>query len=363
MWREPATNGEKSRQRKIVVGDKKQYPTKSAALKAVEALKLDINASTVSKSSMTIAEVAMHYITKELGEDSKLTAKTVEVYLDHLNLYILPRWGTERIGSVLAFRVEDWLSNLKVSDGSKLMADGTKAKTRAVFSCLYKHALRYGWAERNPISEVRQSAKPHHEPDILTEQETAALMVGLPDHARAMVTVAAVTGLRRSEVIGLKWEDINFDKGKLHVRRSVVEGQIGEPKTKASKRALPLSPALSHALSQWRQQTSYSKDSDWVFASPTLLGRMPAWPGMVLEDHIRPAALEAGISKCIGWHTYRRSIATWLQANGETVKTTQELLRHASPVMTLGTYAQAIGEDKYAAQATITVSLGLAVPA
>ena len=178
-----------------------------------------------------------------------------------------------------------------------------------------------------------------------------------------MVIVAAVTGLRKSEVVGLKWVDIDFEHSTLYVRRSVVDGRIGPPKTQASKLALPLSPALAYALNQWRQQTSYSKPEDWVFASPIQLGQMPYWASAVLEKLIRPAALDAGITKHIGWHTYRRSVATWLVSNGETVKTAQELLRDASPTMTLGTYAQAIDESKHVAQGRITEALGLAIPA
>jgi len=65
-----------------------------------------------------------------------------------------------------------------------------------------------------------------------------------------------------------------------------------------------------------------------------------------MQKVIQPAARDAGISKRIGWHTFRRTTATWLLANGESIKTSQELLRHATPTMALGTYAQAIDADK-----------------
>ena len=69
--------------------------------------------------------------------------------------------------------------------------------------------------------------------------------------------------------------------------------------------------------------------------------------------HVQPAADRAGISKRIGWHTFRHTLATLLQASGAGVKVTQELLRHSSPVMTLGTYAQAVTVDKRDAQDTV----------
>jgi integrase len=181
----------------------------------------------------------------------------------------------------------------------------------------------------------------------------------VPAYARTMAIVAAVTGLRRGELVGLKWADIDFENGKIHIRRSLVDQIAGEPKTEASKRPIPLEPALAFTLKTWQEQTSYSEPSDWVFASPYDLGRNPYWPSTVLQKVIQPAAREAGILKRIGWHTFRRTTATWLLANRETIKTAQELMRHATPTMTLGTYAQAIDDDKRAAQSRITALLGL----
>ncbi len=350
-WRE-AVDKSRTVQRKRIIGTKKEYPTATAARKAVEALRLDINAESVSASPLTIREVAEHYKEKELGEGCGKTAKTRETYTQHIDSYIIPRWGSERIGDIKAFRVEEWLKALD-------KADGTKSKTKAVFSVLYQHALRYGWAERNPIREVRQSAKRQHEPDVLTPDEVSALVSRLPNHARAMAIVAAVTGLRRGELVGLKWEDVDFDNAKIHVRRSLVDQVEGEPKTEASKRPIPMEPALAFALSQWNGQTPFSKPGDWVFASPFNMGRTPYWPGMILERVIQPAAVDAGISKRIGWHTFRRTIATLLLSSGADIKVAQELMRHASPVMTLGTYAQAIPDDKRLAQGRVSELFGL----
>src|SRR3984885_14701887 len=69
--------------------------------------------------------------------------------------------------------------------------------------------------------------------------------------------------------------------------------------------------------------------------------------------HVQPAAGRAGIRKRIGWHTFRHTLATLLQASGAGVKVTQELLRHSSAIMTLGTYAKAVTGDKRDAQDTV----------
>lgn len=350
-WREVVSNN-RSVKRKRIIGTVQDYKTESSARKAVDALKLDINAEAVSTSPMVLRELVGHYKDKELCEDSEKTARTRETYRQHLDDYIVPRWGTERLADIKAFRVEAWLKSLN-------KAEGTKSKVKAVFAVLYQHAMRYGWAERNPIREVRQSARRRQEPDVLTPEDVTALLAALPCYARTMAVVAAVTGLRRGELVGLKWDDIDFENGKIHIRRSLVDQIEGEPKTEASKRPIPLEPALAFALETWKGQTSHSKLTDWVFASPYDLGRNPYWPSTVLQKVIQPAAREVGIQKRIGWHTFRRTTATWLLANGETIKTAQELMRHATPAMTLGTYAQAISDDKRAAQTRITAMLGL----
>ena len=104
-------------------------------------------------------------------------------------------------------------------------------------------------------------------------------------------------------------------------------------------------------------------EHDWVFASPYELGARPYWPGTVRRRHIIPTALQVGIEKKLGWHTFRRTTATLLLSGGASIRVTQELMRHASPVMTLGTYSQAITEDKLNAQEVLAARLGIQVPA
>lgn len=350
-WREQFGTGQ-TVQRKKIVGTVQQYKSETAARRAVDALRLDINAEAVSTSQMTLRELAEHYREKELGDGCGKTKLTCEVYSFHLNTYIIPRWGDERIGDIKAFRVESWLKSLDKSNA-------IKAKIKCVLGVLYQHAMRYGWADKNPIRAVRQSVKRLKEPDILTPKEFESIVNGLSEPSRTMVILAAVTGLRRGELIGLKWEDVDFENGKINIVRSLVDHVEGQPKTSTSRRPVPLTPALANVLVSWKQQTSYSKPGDWVFASPYDLGAKPYWPDMLLKRHIRPAAIAAGISKKIGWHTFRRTTATLLLSIGASIRVTQELMRHASPVMTLGTYSQAISVDKIDAQTALASRLGL----
>ena len=82
-------------------------------------------------------------------------------------------------------------------------------------------------------------------------------------------------------------------------------------------------------------------------------GRQPLWHENVLKRHIRPAAERAGVAKRIGFHTFRHSLATMMKANGEDVKTVQELLRHANSRITLDIYTQAMTPAKGQAQGKV----------
>ena len=92
-----------------------------------------------------------------------------------------------------------------------------------------------------------------------------------------MGTVCATTGLRISETLGLKWEDIDFMKGQANVLRSVVDGSIGRCKTEVSQQPVPLDALTLAEIQSWRAITMYSSDADWLFASDRLFGKMPIW--------------------------------------------------------------------------------------
>ena len=101
----------------------------------------------------------------------------------------------------------------------------------------------------------------------------------------------------------------------------------------------------------------YPRDSDWLFASEVKNGREPCWPDSPLKRMVKPAAVRAGITKRIGWHTLRHTYSTLLRANGTDIKVQQELLRHSNVQTTLQVYTQAVSEQKRAANAMVVGQL------
>ncbi|HKG61649.1 MAG TPA: site-specific integrase [Pyrinomonadaceae bacterium] len=161
------------------------------------------------------------------------------------------------------------------------------------------------------------------------------------------------SGLRVGELLGLKWEDVDFERNLIHIKRSIVKQRIGPPKTEASQKPIPLNTELAKSLRLWKMKTNYNRPDDWVYASPTMNGTQPYWPNSIFRVYIKPAAKKIGLTKRIGWHTFRHTFGTILNANGENPKVIQELLRHATLKVTMDTYVQAMSDEKRKAQSKV----------
>jgi integrase len=174
---------------------------------------------------------------------------------------------------------------------------------------------------------------------------------------RVLVLADAATGLRVSEILALRWSDIDKAHSCIRVTRAYVYGKFGPPKSKASKKPVPLHSLLATALDDWRKETPYSTDDDFVFPSMRLKGKKPPRANMLVADHLQPAARKAGITGPVGFHTLRRTLASALVENGSDVRLVQELLRHSNPVITLDAYARSTTPAKIEAQGWVMEQL------
>jgi integrase len=153
--------------------------------------------------------------------------------------------------------VESWLRRLP-------LAKSSCAKIRNILSVLFNHACRQG-------------AKRRTTPSVLAPPEIKALINNLGLRERTLVLVVASTGLRQSELFGLKWGDINFAQRTMSVTRSIVCGVVGPCKTESSQKPVPVHPTVLEALAKWKEASQYIGADDWVFASRRHRGRKPIW--------------------------------------------------------------------------------------
>lgn len=354
-WRETNEHGERQL-RKKVIGTVKQYPTKALASSAIETLKLSVNRQGFQKLAgpKTLSGLIEHYRLKELPKDNheRKTKKTKKIYEGNLKNHIVPRWGSYELRDISSVEVEEWLDGLS-------LAPGSRAKLRNQMSTVFRHGIRWGWIgqHENPITLVRVSSKRLRTPETLTAQEFRTLFGNLPDRERAIGIICATAGLRISETLGLKWADIDFQTEQANVLRSIVEGEVGRCKTEISQQPVPLDELVLEELRSWRSVTMYASDSDWVFASPTVFGRMPVWAISSLQKVLQPAARRAGITKRIGWHTFRHTYSSLLSEYGNDVKVVQELMRHAKVATTMEIYTHARMVKKREAQSKVVDAL------
>ena len=353
LWRENDLTRKRVR-RTIVIGTVTQFPTVDLARSGVNGLRMYINQNSCRRREQAIhvADLVDHYVQTELSDNADwYSPATRVVYQQFLKRWIRPQWADVDIWDIRTMAVEHWLRRLQRADG-KPLANATKAKIRNLMSVLFNHAIRYEWLEqgKNPITLVRQSAKRIRIPEVLEPRQIQSLLSQLKSCFRLMVILDVTTGLRRSELFALKWGAVDFAGLRLDILRSIYLRHIGNCKTEASRKPVPLEERVAADLWLWKETSPYRQADDWVFASPHNQGKYPFWPDAVLQKVIRPAALRAGINKRIGWHTFRHTFSTLLIANGENVKVVQELMRHASSRCTLEVYSQAQIKAKRQAQ-------------
>lgn len=268
----------------------------------------------------------------------------------------LTRLGGQPLESVSTAQVEGL--------AAALLESGRSPKTtRNVLSFLhsvYEHAIDLGWCRENP---VRRAAKPRRRrrgdsnPDLqfLSVAELEAVIRAIPDQTlvrapkptrrgrpgaspppppdvlgpvlRVLVLSAAMTGLRQSELLGLRWRDIDWSAQRIRVRNAFVRREhSGEGKSDLStRRSVPMADRLAADLDRWSRRSLYTLGDDLVFAHPQL--------GTPLDRskvtlRFKQACRDAGVEP-IKFHDLRHTFATRLAASGQPLRTIQEFLGHA----------------------------------
>jgi integrase len=196
----------------------------------------------------------------------------------------------------------------------------------------------------NPMREISLPRAPESEETEAYDLNSVFTMIRLlPEPDRTLVATAAFTGLRKSELRGLQWPD--YDGKTLTITRSLWRGFVGKPKSRASRASVPVIPVLRQMLDAHRARagkpTAEKRAADFIFCG-TRLGR-PIDPDNLVHDHIKPALLKANSSvRWLGWHAFRRGLATNLHAMGVDDMTIQRILRHSHVSVTQGYYIKTL---------------------
>ncbi len=286
-------------------------------------------------AKVTFGEVLSHYLAygkKKTGEDkahsSKITdERNARVHLSH--------WSGRVAKDIEPLEIQEWIGG---------QSKGLRSKLRSMLSAVYSHGQKFGLiprtGESNPMKWVSATTLSDYEAVSLSPEESFAILERIGDPlVRVLIIVVAVTAVRIGEALGLKWSDIDWKKLKINIRRDWVDGELGRPKSRASKAPVEMHETLATLLQAWRQQTPYAGDSDFLFPSFKLHGKQPRLASMIVQDYIRPAAVAAGIipDDCprFGFHNLRHGLSTFLVDNGHDPVVVQRMLRQSNVNMTM----------------------------
>jgi integrase len=330
----------------ITLGTVEEYPTLADARRAAEGRRLEINHGLPVREPITFQGLIDRYVNEEI-ERGDLAHTTKEPDLNRINKHISPKWGGVLLGEVKPYPVREWLRKLPV-------APKTRGHIRGLMYRLFEKAMLWELipSERNPMSlvELKGVSKRTKPPRILTGEEFGALLNQLGHPYRCMVLLAGCTGLRISEVMGLRWTGINFESLVMEVREGYARSQVTKLKSECSQDQLPLDPDVATILLEWKRLCPETK-GDWVFPSPRT--NKPYDSGSLRKKVLQAAALRAKIQGRIGWHSLRHSYRAWLDETGAPLGVQQKLMRHASISTTMNVYGGAFMDAKRKANTSV----------
>jgi integrase len=209
-------------------------------------------------------------------------------------------------------------------------------------------AVREGLIRSNPAREADLPHRPSAEDSeeeirAMSREELSALLSLIPARWQTLFWLLAATGLRISEAIALHWKHVQLDGSSPHVkvRRALVRGRLGPPKSSYGRREVPLANTLVVALRKHRHDSEWPGDGDLVF--PARNGS-PLIPGNLSRRVVKPAAEEANLP-WVAFHAFRHTCASMLFAEGLNAVQVQRWLGHHSPSFTLATYVHLLDRD------------------
>ena len=206
----------------------------------------------------------------------------------------------------------------------------------AFLNSIYAYAERHDLVSANPVRKVDKPRTPERaEVRFLDEAELEALLRSVPRDClgqveRSLYVTAAMTGLRMGELLGLRWEDVDWTARRIRVRQAFVRGEFTTPKS-ARGRSVPLAARVAAELDTLSRRTHYGADADLVFGHP-LLGK-PLDRSKVLKRF--KAALVAAAVREVRFHDLRHTFGTRMAAAGVPMRTLQEWLGHRDFATTL----------------------------
>jgi integrase len=324
-----------------------EYRTEKSVRPFVAEILAPLNSGLLNpQSTMLVSEFVETVYLPEYVE-KKLRPASLKQYRDVWQNHLKPRMGKLTLRGFRTVHGEQMLQQIAAQAG---LGRSSLRHCKAFLSGAFKQAKRLGILDGlNPIQDVSIPRVPEAEEDTYAYSlsEIKAMLAMLEEPARTVVLSAAFTGLRKSEILGLRWED--FDGQQLTVNRSRWNGIENEPKTRRSRAPIPVVKQLADALEAHRLRAG-------ILAQPSL-PIFQAGNGKPLNLDNLARRVIAPISSWHGWHAFRRGLATNLHALGVDDKTIQAILRHSNIGLTMNVYVKSVSESQVSAMDALSEKL------
>jgi len=331
------------RWRETVIGEDGQ-PHKVKRYEALGAIsKTDatqrLNDRLVVKSPKAVMTFRTHAAQWERDILPMYKFSTRQGHLMILNVHLLPRFGDLRLCDITTDRIQAYVTHLREQKYSPHSID----HYHEVLSAVLRSAVRWKRLEANPAEGVvLPRITPVRSKWVLAPKEAGALIGCLAPKPRAMVALAIVSGMRRGELLGLRWKCIDDESAIVRIEEACYLGHFDSPKTAAGRRLLPVPVPVLALLQEWKLRSKRAQPEDLVFG--TRHGQ-PENPNNILRRHIYPACDALKLPRAT-WLTLRRTFSSWCHARAVPDKVTAELMGHANVSTTLNVYTQVVGESK-----------------
>lgn len=305
----------------------------------------------ITPTHLTLGSFLNEWLVQVVAD--RVRPNTLSAYRFYVERYLEPDLGKKRLGRLSARELRLYLEELKKRGTGLRSIRYVHATLRAAL----EDAVREELVEKNVAKLVRPPAAPRTERHPLSVEETKTfLKANREDRLFAMFVVIALLGLRRSEVLGLTWQDVDLDNGVLMVRRGLhrVDGQLVTMPTKTarSRRTIPLPGLVAAALEQHRSQQAKERADlgiPWAEAGhvfTTGLGT-PLDPDNTTK--LVKRALKTAEVRDVRMHDFRHGCVSVLLGLGVPPRTVMEIAGHSGLEMTMNVYAHVSLEDKQAA--------------
>ncbi len=281
------------------------------------------------------------YVRIEWRPNAALALKksTLRYYTFQLEKRIYPAFGSCSLFDLSRVRIESLLTNLRQQG----IASATIRGVRATISAVLQSAVERGYLDRNAAHGIRiRETDAKREPRFYAPPQVRQLLAELSEPSRTIVQLAVLTGLRIGEILALRWKRVNLLRNTIEVAETFSEGEFGAPKTRSSKRVIPMSTTLRGALETHRAGTARSLPDDLVFSTSK---GTPLSPQNLYNRDLAPACDRIQQPR-VSWHSFRHTHATLLTEVGESIKTAQSLLGHSDLGTTLNTYSHVIPDSQ-----------------